>query len=339
MKRGLLLINLGTPKNSDTASVRSYLREFLLDKRVVDLPALLRYVLVYTFILPFRAKRSARAYQTIWTEQGSPLLCHSQNLVNQVQKTMGSEQIIALGMRYGSPSIETALNQLKHCESITVLPLYPQYSSAATGSSIEEALRIICSWDIIPSIQIIRDFFQHPAYIKTQAQIIKAHYQEQTYVLFSYHGIPERQITKSSCNTLCTEPCPTLHEYNQSCYRAQCYQSSRLLAEELGLSTNEYSTAFQSRLGKTPWIKPYTDEVLMELAANGIKKLVVVCPSFVADCLETLEEIGIRAQHQWRALGGDELSVTPCLNAEPSWIKSIVEITHTPSNRQSRNIL
>lgn len=159
MKHGLLLINLGTPKNADTTSVRNYLREFLTDKRVIDLPALLRYALVYTFILPFRSRRSAHAYQSIWTEQGSPLLFHSQNLVNQLQKEVGSEHIIALGMRYGEPSIATALNQLKHCESITILPLYPQYSSAASGSSIAEAMRIINSWDLIPSIKIISNFF------------------------------------------------------------------------------------------------------------------------------------------------------------------------------------
>ncbi|HHF7351976.1 TPA: ferrochelatase [Legionella anisa] len=338
MKRGLLLINLGTPNSTDTSSVRSYLREFLTDKRVIDLPAFLRYILVYLFILPFRSKRSARAYQSIWTEQGSPLLFHSQNLMNEVQKEVGSEHVIALGMRYGTPSITTALNQLKQCESITILPLYPQYSSAANGSSIAEVMRILSSWDLVPSIKIISDFFQHPAYLKAQAQTIKTYLQEQTHVLFSYHGIPERQITKSSCKSICTESCPALTDNIQRCYRAQCHQSSRLLASELGLSKNSYSTAFQSRLGKTPWIKPYTDHLLAELIAKGIKKLVIVCPSFVADCLETLEEIGIRLKKQWVTLGGEELIIVPSMNSDPLWIKAIIAIAQMRSDSQFRSI-
>ncbi|KTC83936.1 ferrochelatase [Legionella cincinnatiensis] len=332
MKRGLLLINLGTPKSTDISSVRNYLCEFLTDKRVIDIPALLRYVLVYGFILPFRSKRSALAYQSIWTEQGSPLLFHSQNLRLQVQNSVGSDSKIALGMRYGEPSLMDALNQLKDCESITILPLYPQYSSAASGSAITEVFRIISSWDLIPSITIIRDFFQHPAYLKAQAQIIKAHFDEQTHILFSYHGIPERQITKNSCKSICIKPCSTSKKQIKECYRAHCYHSSQLLANELALSTKNYSTAFQSRLGKTPWIKPYTDETLAKLSTQGIKKLIVVCPSFVADCLETLEEIGIRAKQQWLALGGEELIIVPSLNTDPLWVKAIVEITHMQPN-------
>lgn len=332
MKRGLLLVNLGTPKNTEASYVRSYLREFLTDKRVIDLPALLRYILVYAFILPLRSKRSARAYQSIWTEQGSPLLFHSQNLMTQVQNSVGSDSKVALGMRYGEPSIMTALNHLKNCESITILPLYPQYSSAASGSAIAEALKIIGSWDLIPSITIIRDFFRHPSYIKAQARMIKAHLHKQTYILFSYHGIPERQITKNSCKSICIEPCSTVRANIQECYRAHCYQSSQLLAKELALAVNNYSTAFQSRLGKTSWIKPYTDEILVELIAKGVKKLMIVCPSFVADCLETLEEIGIRAKRQWIALGGEELLLIPSMNTDPVWVKAIVDMTHMQPN-------
>lgn len=326
MRRGLLLINLGTPKTPSVPAVRSYLRVFLTDKRVIDLPALLRYILVYFFILPFRAKRSAHAYQAIWSEQGSPLLWHSQNLLTRVQQELGSKYEVVLGMRYGTPSIAEQLNQLKHCESITILPLYPQYSSAASGSSIEEALKIISSWDLIPSIKVIRDFFQHPAYIKAQTELIKEQVNEYEHILFSYHGLPERQITKNNCKSICIDTCPVISEMNQGCYKAQCHQSSRLLAKELQLSEQQYSTAFQSRLGRTPWIKPYTDEMLNQLAAQGIKKLVIACPSFVADCLETLEEISIQAKQQWLALGGTQLIVVPCLNAHPLWVKAIVDI-------------
>lgn len=326
MKHGLLLINLGTPNSTSFSDVRSYLRVFLTDKRVIDLPVLLRYLLVYFFILPFRTKYSANAYQTIWTKHGSPLLYHSQNLKNQVQKALGNEYQVALGMRYGMPSISAALESLKGCDRITILPLYPQYSSAATGSSIEEAMHIISSWSIIPSIHIIQNFFQHSAYIKAQATLIKNHLPEAEFVLFSYHGIPERQITKTTCSIVCQEECPVPHNEHYNCYKAQCHQTSRLIAKELQLTDIRYRTVFQSRLGKTPWIKPYTDEALIELATRGIKKIVIVCPSFVADCLETLEEIGVRAQKQWAILGGELLSVVPCLNTHPLWLEAITQI-------------
>lgn len=335
MKHGLLLINLGTPQNTNHSSVRCYLQQFLMDKRVIDLPIWLRYVLVYGFILPFRTKRSAHAYQTIWTKQGSPLLVHSQELTKQIQKALGEECKVALGMRYGEPSIMSALNQLKDSESLTILPLYPQYSSAASGSAIAEALRIISAWDIIPSITVIRDFFQHPAYINAQTQKIKSHLQEHSHILFSYHGIPERQITKNSCQSICKDPCPHSTDNALGCYRSYCFQSSRLLAKELALPPTRYSTSFQSRIGKAPWIKPYTDEVLSSLVAQGIKKLIVVCPSFVADCLETLEEIGARAKKEWGALGGEELVVVPSLNSDPMWIKAIIEITQSKKDASS----
>ncbi|MGC1181609.1 ferrochelatase [Legionella sp.] len=336
MRRGLLLINLGTPKNTSVAAVRNYLRLFLTDKRVIDLPAWFRYILVYFFILPFRAKRSAHAYKAIWTKHGSPLLYHSQNLVAQIKREVAdSSYKIALGMRYGEPSIESALNHLKHCESITILPLYPQYSSAASGSSIEKAMRIMSSWNTIPSVTIVRDFFQHPAYINAQAKLIKEYLQKHEHVLFSYHGIPARQITKNVCKSVCSENCPALNEQIQGCYKAQCHENTRLLAKELQLPENQYSTAFQSRLGRASWIKPYTDEHLTKLAAQGIKKLLIVCPSFVADCLETLEEIGIRAKAQWLALGGEQLIVVPCLNEHPLWVKAIGEITHLKISKKS----
>jgi ferrochelatase len=326
MKRGLLLINLGTPSAAERSSVKSYLRTFLTDKRVIALPLLLRIILVYAFILPLRSKRTVCAYQSIWTKQGSPLLYHSLNLVQAVQKEVESRYKIVLGMRYGEPSLTNALNQLKHCESITILPLYPQYSSAATGSAIAQFMKIIGSWDLIPSLTVIHDFFQHPAYIKAQAQKIRAHRPEKTYILFSYHGIPERQILKSSCSSICSTSCPSLKDDIRGCYRAQCFESSRLLAKELELSQEHYSTAFQSRLGKASWIKPYTHETLIKLAAQGIKHLTIACPSFVADCLETLEEMNIRARKQWLELGGEELSLIPCLNDDPLWVKAIVEI-------------
>lgn len=327
MSRGLLVINLGTPDNADVTSVRRYLREFLSDKRVIDLPYLLRTLLVNAFILPFRSKKSAHAYQSIWTTEGSPLLCYSRNLVEQLQVHLETEFKVVLGMRYGKPSISQALNDLKDCDSLTILPLYPQYSSAATGSSIEEAMNLLASREVIPSLKIIRDFFKHPAYVKAQAQSIKNHQNNPEYILFSYHGLPERQVLKSGCATVCADICPTISDSNQGCYKAQCHETSRLLAQELGLDTDQYSSAFQSRLGKTPWIKPYTDEMLNKLASKGIKHLTVACPSFVTDCLETLEEIGIQAKQQWLDLGGKELTLIPCMNDDPLWVQAIIDIT------------
>lgn len=327
MKHGVLLINLGTPGGADVTSVRLYLREFLTDKRVIDLPAPIRYLLVYAFILPFRPQKSAHAYKAIWTKAGSPLLSHSLDLVDQLQQQMGQNYKIALGMRYGKPSIREAIDSLMECNSLTVLPLYPQYSSAATGSSIEEVMRILASKEVIPSLRIIRDFYANPVYIKAQAQIIKAHLEDQNHLLFSYHGIPERQIIKCGCHSVCSGICPEISDNNQGCYKAQCHQTSQLLAMELKLDPNQYTSAFQSRLGKTPWIKPYTDEVLADLAEKGIKNLTIACPSFVTDCLETLEEIGIRAKQQWLTLGGEQFTLIPCMNSDPVWVRALMDLS------------
>lgn len=326
MRSGLLLINLGTPNSADTAAVRSYLRQFLIEKRVIDLPAVLRFLLVYGLILPFRSRKSALAYQKIWTKEGSPLLVESLHLVQELQAELGDNYKVALGMRYGNPSIADALKTLAQCNSITVLPLYPQYSSAATGSSIEQLMRALLPKAVIPSLRIISDFYQHPAYINAQAQLIQQHLMADDYLIFSYHGIPERQILASGCDSVCNGVCPMVKEQNPFCYKAQCHQTSTLLAQELKKDKLQYSTAFQSRLGKTPWIKPYTDELLVELAGKGIKNIAVACPSFVTDCLETLEEIGIRAQQQWKNLGGERFTLVPSMNADLSWVKALVQI-------------
>lgn len=323
-KNGLLLINIGSPTAPNTSAVRRFLLEFLSDKRVIDLPAPLRYFLLYAFILPFRPRRSAQAYQAIWTSEGSPLIQHSQELRMKLHDRFGTRCKVVLGMRYGQPSISDALDQLQACEHITVLPLYPQYSSAATGSAIEKVLNELAPKAIFPSMTIIRDFYQNPAFIRAQAAQIKPYIANHDYVLFSYHGVPEHHLQKSGCKPVCVADCPQGSSINQSCYRAQCQQTSALLAKELGLT--DYGTSFQSRLGKTPWIKPYTDTMLTDLAARGIKRLAVTCPSFVADCLETLEEIGIRAKEQWLQAGGEELTLIPCMNADERWVDAIITI-------------
>lgn len=330
MPHGLLLINLGTPDSPSTSSVRQYLKEFLSDKRVIDLWAPLRYLLLYAFILPFRPKQSAHAYQAIWTKEGSPLLINSQKLVKQLQESLGPDFQVALGMRYGKPSIAHALNQLATCNQLTILPLYPQYSSAANGSSIEKVLTLLAQQSAPPTFRIIRDFYQHPGFIHAQGELIRPHLNSQNYLLFSFHGIPQHHLTKVNCQEICQKACKPISVNTQDCYRAHCFASSRALAEYLELEPNQYTVAFQSRLGKTPWIKPYTDEILPQLIKQGIKNLVVVCPSFVADCLETLEEIGIRAQQQWRQLGGQAFTLIPCVNDQPLWVKGIIDICGFP---------
>jgi ferrochelatase len=303
---------------------------------VIDLPAWLRFMLVNFFIIPFRTRTSTHAYQSIWTDQGSPLLMHTRALAQALEARLNQHSVIEIGMRYGEPSIAKALQNFKekNCQELIIFPLYPQYASASTGSALEEVMRCLQQENIIPSVRWIRDYFNHPAYIAALAtrisQTLQQHPHLVEYVLFSYHGIPERQLPKKDCHPGCDRAlsCPTEYINPQSCYRAQCYETTRLAAELMELPTDQYSTSFQSRLGKTPWIKPYTDEILTDLAARGIKNISIVCPSFTADCLETLEEIGIRARQDWIAKGGNSLLLIPCLNTDPAWVDAIVDIVN-----------
>ncbi len=332
-KTGLLLVNLGTPDAATLPAVRRYLREFLSDPYVVDLPALLRWMLLNVIILPFRTRQSTQAYQQIWTEQGSPLLIHSNNLTKRLQSLLNeAHYCVALGMRYGRPSIESAVKRLlsQGIEAIKIIPLYPQYSEATTESSIQKTKAIIQKYKRTIPIQFINDFYDHPHYIMAKAQLIKNTLADKKIdkLLFSYHGLPQRSIhrvcSQKECNGF-KKSCPrTVGERNSKCYRAQCYATSHQLAKQLGLEPSQYIVTFQSRLGKVPWITPYTELVLNELAQQGLKNIAIVCPSFVVDCLETLEEIDIRAQLQWRQQGGVELIRVPCLNDDATWIKELL---------------
>ncbi len=329
-KVGVLLINLGTPDSPLPSSVYLYLKQFLNDPRVIDLPGLLRYFLVNWLIVPTRYKKSAHAYQQIWTENGSPLLLNTEHLRKLVSEELGDAFQVEVCMRYGNPSIESVVKKLEHCLKIIAIPLFPQYASAANGSAVEELLRVISSQWNIPEIVVLRDFYNHPAFIKAYAATIKDHLaQKQVDMLvMSYHGLPERHINKSKCVAKCSRvnACPPLSADNAYCYRAQCYETSRLLANELALNESQFLVTFQSRLGRTPWIQPYTDIQLPVLAKRGIKNIAIVCPSFVSDCLETLEEINIRAREQWHELGGKEFTFIPCINAHPLWAQGVAEM-------------
>lgn len=332
---GLLLVNLGTPDGPRTPEVRRYLREFLSDPRVIDLPAPARWALVNLVISPFRSSRSAEAYAKIWTRDGSPLAVHGRALRAAVAERLGADWTVALGMRYGNPSIAAAAAELERAaaDRVVVVPLFPQYASAAWGSAVEEVHRVTGAAINTPSIRVVSPYFDHPGFVDAQAAVARGPLAEfrPDRVLFSYHGLPERQIVRSDASggahclrtaTCCDAPVAA----NRFCYRAQCFATSRALAAALGLSEGSWENAFQSRLGRTPWIRPYTDERVVELARSGVRRLAVLTPSFVADCLETLEEIGIRARESFVAAGGADLLAVPCVNAHPVWADGVVRI-------------
>jgi len=331
-KIGVLLINLGTPDNPQTPAVRKYLREFLMDKRVIDIPFAQRYGLINGIIAPFRAPKSAKVYQELWTERGSPLLYYGLDLKELVQKELGDDYYVALGMRYQSPSIKSALEELRdqQVERIIVLPLYPQYASASTGTSHDKVMEIVKDWWIVPQINFISNFCDDPLFIKAFATIGKKHLEERKYdhVLFSYHGIPERHVLKGSVKNYCKlgSCCNTYHKLNRYCYRAQCFETSRLLAQELGLSGNQYTVAFQSRLGKDPWLKPYSDEVLKDFPAQGYKNVLAFSPAFVADCLETTVEVGREFREMFEAAGGEHWQLVESLNTHPLWVEAVKQL-------------
>jgi ferrochelatase len=336
---GLLLVNLGTPDSPKTSDVRPYLREFLSDPRVIDIPPLLRFLLLNLVILPFRPRKSAEAYEKIWTERGSPLLFHGLDLAEKVQKRLGDGCVVELAMRYGRPSIAAALArmQAKGVDRIVVFPLFPQYSSAATGSALEKVFAEAGQLWNTPYLSVVPPFYEHPAFIDALARVARRAMDggRAEVVLFSFHGLPERHCTKSDTSGAhCLETadcCDRIVEANRHCYRAQCFATARALGDRLGLPEAQRVVCFQSRLGRTPWIRPYTDEVIVDLARRGVKRAAMLSPAFVADCLETIEELGIRASESFRAEGGEELRLVPSVNAEDDWADGVVVIARESS--------
>jgi ferrochelatase len=333
-RTGVLLVQLGTPRSPTARDVRSYLREFLGDPRVLDLPALGRWLLLNLTILPFRPRRSAAAYAKIWLAEGSPLMLHSRRLADELAAELGPRYSVALAMRYGAPSLQEGLARLRAAdvERIRVLPLFPQYAAASTGSVQQRVMELAAAEWVVPSLEFVPEFPTHPGFIEAAAEVARQRMAgfRPDHVLFSYHGLPERQIRRCDpSGAHCLERddcCAALGPANRSCYRAQCAATTRALALALDLPAAQVSMSFQSRLGRTPWIRPFTDHVFEELAQKGVKRLAVLCPSFVADCLETLEEIGIRGRAQWQAAGGDELLLIPCVNAHPRFVSALAEM-------------
>lgn len=332
-KEAILLINLGTPDDPGPGAVGRYLRQFLNDKRVIDINPILRFILVNLIIIPARRFRSSKLYKQIWTKEGSPLLLHSIALRDRLRKEMGEGCIVELAMRYQSPSIKATLESLRKQQPsrIHILPLYPQYASSSTGSSLEEVFRRIKSWEVIPSLNVISKFYDHPAFHRALIAVAKSYpVAEYEHILFSYHGLPERQIRKGakhygsdSCRFGAC--CDSINDNNRFCYRANCMETTRVLVKALDLKAGSYSSAFQSRLDDK-WLKPYSDKVVEELAKAGKKKLLVFSPAFVADCLETSHEIGTEYKEIFLHHGGEKLDLVPSLNAHEEWVKAVKEI-------------
>ena len=327
--KGVLLVNLGSPESPTAKDVKPYLDQFLMDKYVIDVPFLLRALLVRGIILQTRPKKSAKAYAKIWWDEGSPLIVLSKRLQAKIRKQVNIP--VELGMRYGNPSIESALQKLNDqgITEVLLFPLYPQYAMASTETILVLAEELRKEKFPHMTFTIVPAFYNKKDYIANLANSIKKHVEgfEYDHLLFSYYGIPERHIrksdvTKSHCKidgSCCNTPSPA-HEF---CYRHQCYETTKQVAEFLGLKEGTYSQTFQSRLAGDKWLTPYTDTEINKMPAKGIKKLAVVTPAFVSDCLETLEEIAMEANHEFKENGGEEFLAIPCLNDDDAWVQTV----------------
>jgi ferrochelatase len=326
--RGVLLINLGSPDSPEVSDVRRYLREFLMDGRVIDAPWPIRFGIVHFGILAKRPRQSSEAYRAIWREEGSPLIISSRKIQAALRERL--DLPVELAMRYQSPSIETALQKLADAgvNDLFVIPLFPHYAMSSYETAAERAKEL--ARKIAPGMQVrvVEPFYDHPDYIDALVESSKPFLgQSQDHLLFSFHGLPERHLRKADktgCHCLkvpncCEIPSPA----HRTCYRAQCFKTVRAFVHQTALQAGRFSIAFQSRLGREPWMQPYTDVEIERLAKLGVKRLAVICPAFVSDCLETLEEIGIRGREAFRHAGGDELTLVPCLNDHPRWIDAL----------------
>jgi ferrochelatase len=325
-KKGIVLMNLGSPDSTEVKDVRRYLKEFLMDERVIDVPYLVRSFLINGIIVPFRAPKSAEAYKTIWTKDGSPLVV----LTRQLQKAMQQqvEQPVEIAMRYGNPTPQAAFdNLLKNnpdLEEVLAIPLYPHYAMSSFETAVESAKEVHEQNKYPFKLHFLKPFYNEPHYINALAENIKPFLQkEHDHILFSYHGIPGRHIRKSDitgahCLKIenCCEVASPAHAH---CYRHQVFTTTRLVMEQLNIPKDKYSISFQSRLGKG-WLEPFTDIRLVEMPKEGIKKLLILCPAFVSDCLETLEEIDERGKEEFIKAGGESFTMIPCLNTNPLWV-------------------
>lgn len=330
---GVLLMNVGTPDSPKVGDVRKYLSQFLNDPRVIDIPWLARKMLVNLLIVPFRAPKSAKIYKQMWTDEGSPLLIHSESFKRDLQSDLGEKYQVEIAMRYQSPSVEEGLEKLRanNPKKIIVVPMYPQYASSSTGTCIEEVMRIASKWWVIPEMVFVSQFHDLDGYIEGFVKRGKQFdLKSYDHILFSYHGLPVRQIDKVYDEGLCSDrDCENeLTHENQYCYKAACYETTRRIAEGLGLTKADYSVGFQSRLDQK-WIEPFSDKVIEQKGREGVKRMLVFSPAFVADCLETLIEIGFEYDELFQEHGGEKVQLVPSLNNDPDWVSAMANHIRT----------
>ena len=333
-KTGILLIQLGTPDSPSKKDVRTYLSEFLNDPRVIDIPWLSRKFLVNGIIVPFRTSKSAKIYKELWDKSGgeSPLLVYTKQVKEKLQKRFSDSNVtVEMAMRYKNPSMDSVLEKMRlaNYDEIVILPLFPQYASASSGSAIEKAMNIIRKWWVIPEIRIISQFYDNEGYLNSLVENArKFDLDSYDHILFSYHGLPDRQVDKVYEGTdLCEDqPCETqINEKNKFCYKATSYATTRLLAEKLGITEDQYTVCFQSRLNEK-WLSPFSDKVVEELGKKGAKRLLVFSPAFVADCLETIIEIGSEYQEIFEAHGGEKVQLVASCNDSETFISGLEQM-------------
>ncbi len=330
MTKGVVLMNLGSPDSTEVKDVRRYLNEFLMDEKVIDKPYLLRLLLVRGIISPLRAPKSAAAYRSVWTDEGSPLIVLTQQLQSALQARV--DEPVSIAMRYGNPSPEAAFEELTaknpDLKEVTLVPLYPHYAMSSYETAVEYAQKVHQEKKYPFKLSVIEPFYKNPDYLRAFCASIEPYLaQDFDHVLFSYHGIPERHILKGDItgnhclkmDNCCSVDSPA----HPKCYRHQCFLTTQLAAQALNLPASKYSISFQSRLGRDPWLKPFTDFRLKELPKEGIKKLLIVCPAFVSDCLETLEEIAEEGKEIFLEAGGESFTMIPCLNIHPLWVEAL----------------
>ncbi len=332
MKNGVLLLNLGSPDSPSVPDVRNYLREFLMDGRVLDAPTPVRWLVVNAFILPFRPKKSAEGYASIWTDEGSPLIATSE----KTRAAIHSHEVpVGLGMNYGNPKIEDALTALREAgvDRLFIMPMYPHYAMSSYETVLVKTRDLMATMGYSPEIEILQPFYQDPDYIEAlHASAVPYLEDDFDLILFSFHGIPERHLRKSDpshAHCLATpDCCETCHPAHATCYRHQCFTTVEKFRERSGIPREKIRTTFQSRLGRDPWLTPYTDKTLARLPSEGFKRIKVICPAFVADCLETIEEIAGEGHEIFMKAGGETFTHIPCMNTHPEWIRFLERRIH-----------
>lgn len=345
MTTGILVTNIGTPDSYEVSDVRRYLKTFLMDKNIISIPYLIRWLLVHGIIVPKRAAFSAENYKKVWTSEGSPLLVYTKRFQQKLQQKLGSQFIVEFGMSYSNPNIEAGLQKLhsRGVDHIIVIPLYPQFAQATTGSAIEDTQKAVAKLGIKTKISFAPDFYDADFFIDAQARLAIESLEKASkdfaavdHWVFSFHGLPESQIKKDKACSLNLDCCSRQSSCTRRCYRAQCFATAKKLAAKMKLSDSNYTVTFQSRLGKAEWIKPYTDKTVQKLAESGIKNLGMISPAFVTDCIETLEELAIGVKETFEEHGGHYFHLAPCVNDDALWVDGFAEWVHQLSTDNLR---